>query len=206
MLAIPAAGGAKRSCGGLWPGSSRNLGSSNSQLGLGHSSEAYRRAQRPAAAAAVATAAQASPPTGGRERQGSGKAHAFSSSSSSSSNLVGRFCSTQAAIFLLHSRGIGTATSLSCCSRCGTHARPLPRRRVLAVNASWPSLGAHRRAEPGRLFIFGLGYTGLGAAAYFQQRGWAVAGTCRSLEKRRQLDARGLTAFHFDPADSCYLE
>ena len=40
-----------------------------------------------------------------------------------------------------------------------------------------------------------------GAANYFQQRGWEVAGTGRSEDKVDRLAQRGIAAFHFDPTD-----
>lgn len=57
------------------------------------------------------------------------------------------------------------------------------------------------KQHPSRLFIFGLGYTGMGAARFFQQRGWEVAGTCRTREKCERLAQRGIRTFHFDPAE-----
>lgn len=47
----------------------------------------------------------------------------------------------------------------------------------------------------------GLGYTGLAAANYFQQRGWNVSGTCRSEDKTETLRAHGfhdVFTFHTD--------
>lgn len=41
--------------------------------------------------------------------------------------------------------------------------------------------------RPGRLFIFGLGYTGLHVAKMAQERGWHVSGTCRSASKAEEL-------------------
>ena len=40
-----------------------------------------------------------------------------------------------------------------------------------------------------------------GAANYFLQRGWQVAGTCRSEGKCARLVERGIQAFHFDPSE-----
>ncbi len=53
---------------------------------------------------------------------------------------------------------------------------------------------------PGRLFCFGLGYTALALARAVAADGWAVAGTCRSADKRRRLDDQGITAHVFDRA------
>lgn len=47
------------------------------------------------------------------------------------------------------------------------------------------------------LFIFGLGYTGLAAANYFQQRNWHVSGTVRDEEKTDALKIRGFNAYTF---------
>ncbi|KAI3426343.1 hypothetical protein D9Q98_008716 [Chlorella vulgaris] len=60
---------------------------------------------------------------------------------------------------------------------------------------------AEVKEDKRRLFVFGLGYTGMGVASFFQKRGWQVAGTCRSNEKREQLEQRGITAFVFDPSE-----
>ena len=48
-----------------------------------------------------------------------------------------------------------------------------------------------------RLFCFGLGYSALALADTLLAEGWAVAGTCRSEEKRARLDARGIGAHLF---------
>lgn len=52
----------------------------------------------------------------------------------------------------------------------------------------------------GRLFVFGLGYTGLALAADLLAEGWEVAGTCRGEDKRRHLREAGIDAhvFHRD--------
>jgi len=46
----------------------------------------------------------------------------------------------------------------------------------------------------------GLGYTGLAAANYFQQRSWHVSGTVRNIDKKDALRLRGIDAhtFHTD--------
>lgn len=50
-----------------------------------------------------------------------------------------------------------------------------------------------------RLFIFGLGYTGLFTARHFKAQGWHVSGTVRRQDKANQLKAEhDLTAFPFD--------
>ena len=50
-----------------------------------------------------------------------------------------------------------------------------------------------------RLFCFGLGYSALALARDLMGDGWAVAGTTRSEEKRRALEAEGIQAFLFGP-------
>ena len=49
-----------------------------------------------------------------------------------------------------------------------------------------------------RLFCFGLGYTALRLAEALMAEGWRVAGTCRSEDKRRRLEDRGIAAYLFD--------
>jgi nucleoside-diphosphate-sugar epimerase len=49
-----------------------------------------------------------------------------------------------------------------------------------------------------RLFCFGLGYSAAALARRLAARGWAVAGTCRSEEKRGALAAQGIEAHLFD--------
>ncbi|MDP1753177.1 MAG: SDR family oxidoreductase [Reyranella sp.] len=49
-----------------------------------------------------------------------------------------------------------------------------------------------------RLFIFGLGYSGLEIAQLAKTEGWTVAGTCRSAEKAAGLRAGGIEAHVFD--------
>lgn len=50
--------------------------------------------------------------------------------------------------------------------------------------------------KTGHLFVFGLGYTGLYVAKVAQQKGWTVAGTCRSRSKARELrSVHGIDAF-----------
>jgi nucleoside-diphosphate-sugar epimerase len=50
----------------------------------------------------------------------------------------------------------------------------------------------------GRLFIFGLGYSGLEIARLARAAGWTVAGTCRSEGKAAELRGRGIEAHVFD--------
>lgn len=49
-----------------------------------------------------------------------------------------------------------------------------------------------------RLFVFGLGYSGLEIAKLAQAAGWRVAGTVTSAEKAAQLAADGIEAHLFD--------
>lgn len=51
---------------------------------------------------------------------------------------------------------------------------------------------------PGRLFIFGLGYTALRLADRLRAAGWSVAGTVRSADKAAALAATGIDAHAFD--------
>ncbi|MGD8325835.1 MAG: SDR family oxidoreductase [Sphingomonadales bacterium] len=54
-------------------------------------------------------------------------------------------------------------------------------------------------SSPSRLFIFGLGYTGLMTARHFKARGYHVSGTVRSIEKARQIEAKhDIPVFTFD--------
>ncbi|MBV8392649.1 MAG: SDR family oxidoreductase [Alphaproteobacteria bacterium] len=50
----------------------------------------------------------------------------------------------------------------------------------------------------GRLFVFGLGYSGLEIARLARTRGWSVAGTCTSPEKAEALRAEGIETVVFD--------
>jgi len=52
--------------------------------------------------------------------------------------------------------------------------------------------------RPGRLFCFGLGYTGRVLARRLLAEGWQVAGTCRSESGRAGLEALGATALPFE--------
>lgn len=54
--------------------------------------------------------------------------------------------------------------------------------------------------KPGKLFCFGLGFSARHLAQRLQRDGWAVAGTCRSEEKRREIEALGFAAHVFDRA------
>src|SRR5260370_26634499 len=49
-----------------------------------------------------------------------------------------------------------------------------------------------------RLFIFGLGYSGLEIARLAKAAGWSVAGPCTSDEKAAGLRADGIEAHRFD--------
>lgn len=125
-------------------------------------------------------------------------------------------------------------------SLVGAPSRPAAPRRAVPA-AAWTALG---KQHANRLFIFGLGYTGLGehrqrllagqlggsactrnvdaqrascpalialpprcrccragAATYFQQRGWEVAGTCRTQEKCERLARHDIHTHYFDPTE-----
>ena len=49
-----------------------------------------------------------------------------------------------------------------------------------------------------RLFIFGLGFTGMQIAKLARARGWTVGGTCTQADKAEQLRAVGIEAVSFD--------
>ncbi|MEI8395662.1 MAG: SDR family oxidoreductase [Rhodospirillaceae bacterium] len=49
-----------------------------------------------------------------------------------------------------------------------------------------------------RLFCFGLGYSALVLAQRLSDKGWHIAGTCRSDRAIAELTARGLSAFRFE--------
>ncbi len=49
-----------------------------------------------------------------------------------------------------------------------------------------------------RLFIFGLGYSGLEIAKLAKTQGWSVAGTCTTEEKARRLREQAIEAHVFD--------
>jgi nucleoside-diphosphate-sugar epimerase len=53
-------------------------------------------------------------------------------------------------------------------------------------------------AASGKLFCFGLGYSAMALARSLLADGWAVAGTCRTEEKRVALAAQGIEAHLFD--------
>jgi len=50
----------------------------------------------------------------------------------------------------------------------------------------------------GRLFIFGLGFSGLKIAKLARSQGWQVGGTCTQPEKAGELRAEGINALVFD--------
>lgn len=50
----------------------------------------------------------------------------------------------------------------------------------------------------GRLFVFGLGYSGRRLALKLKGEGWAVAGTCQTEARCAELAAEGIAAFPFD--------
>lgn len=62
--------------------------------------------------------------------------------------------------------------------------------------------GTESRSNPrmNRLFVFGLGFTGVTLARRVISRGWQVAGTVRSREKAARLRGEGIDAVVFDGA------
>jgi nucleoside-diphosphate-sugar epimerase len=58
----------------------------------------------------------------------------------------------------------------------------------------------------GRLFIFGLGFSGLEIARLAKAAGWSVAGTCSSDQKADGLRAQGIEAHPFDGTASLPAE
>jgi len=57
-------------------------------------------------------------------------------------------------------------------------------------------------SNPAKLFCFGLGFSALQLAQRLKHEGWIVAGTCRSEEKRQELEALGFAAHIFDRTHS----
>ena len=57
-----------------------------------------------------------------------------------------------------------------------------------------------------RLFIFGLGFTGMQIAKLARARGWTVGGTCTQADKAEQLRAVGIEAVSFDGTAAVALE
>lgn len=57
-----------------------------------------------------------------------------------------------------------------------------------------------------RLFIFGLGFSGLEIAKLAGAQGWAVAGTCTTEEKARGLREAGIEAHRFDGSTALFTE
>jgi len=83
-------------------------------------------------------------------------------------------------------------------------------RAAVSGSASLPALDAPRPSDPRTgttrsLFCFGLGYTSLGLADTLRHAGWRVAGTCRSAERARALEAAGIPAFVWCPDEKKFL-
>ena len=83
-------------------------------------------------------------------------------------------------------------------------------RAAVSGSASVPALDAPPPSDPRTgttrsLFCFGLGYTSLGLAETLRRAGWRVAGTCRSAERARALEAAGIPAFVWDPEEEKFL-
>lgn len=68
-------------------------------------------------------------------------------------------------------------------------------RKILGmINVQWPDTGI---GMTNKLFCFGMGFSARLVAAYLRDEGWQVAGTTRSADKARQLEADGITPFVF---------
>ena len=83
-------------------------------------------------------------------------------------------------------------------------------RAAVSGSASLPALDAPPPSDPRTgttrsLFCFGLGYTSLGLAETLRRAGWRVAGTCRSAERARALEAAGIPAFVWCPDEKKFL-
>ena len=83
-------------------------------------------------------------------------------------------------------------------------------RAAVSGSASLPALDAPPPSDPRTgttrsLFCFGLGYTSLGLAETLRRAGWRVAGTCRSAERARALEAAGIPAFGGCPDEKKFL-
>ena len=81
---------------------------------------------------------------------------------------------------------------------------------AVSGSASLPALDAPPPSDPRTgttrsLFCFGLGYTSLGLAETLRRAGWRVAGTCRSAERARALEAAGIPAFVWCPDEKKFL-
>ncbi|BDA43131.1 hypothetical protein COCOBI_04-1420 [Coccomyxa sp. Obi] len=88
--------------------------------------------------------------------------------------------------------------------KCNQHVKVLHRPGVVRINLQHYrkfqcSAQILEGATP-RLFVFGLGYTGRRIAKLCNEKGWEVAGTCRSLEgSHKFLQYDGIHAFPYDP-------
>ena len=83
-------------------------------------------------------------------------------------------------------------------------------RAAVSGSSSLPALDAPPPSDPRTgttrsLFCFGLGYTSLGLAETLRRAGWRVAGTCRSAERARALEAAGIPAFVWCPDEKKFL-
>lgn len=58
----------------------------------------------------------------------------------------------------------------------------------------------HSALPPGRLFCFGLGYTGARLARALHASGWQVSGTSRDLDVLRELDVDGISGTSLEDA------
>ena len=75
-----------------------------------------------------------------------------------------------------------------------------------ARRSKQPTVASAAGTDAGRLFVFGLGYTGLGLVRHLQrQGGWRCVGTCRTPEKAATLAQSGVGAHVYDPDNLHFL-
>lgn len=90
---------------------------------------------------------------------------------------------------------------------CSTNWCPTARAATTKARRSKPpTVASAANADAGRLFLFGLGYTGLGLVRHLQrQGGWRCVGTCRTPEKAATLAQSGVGAHVYDPDNLHFL-
>ncbi|KAI4366348.1 hypothetical protein MLD38_022235 [Melastoma candidum] len=73
------------------------------------------------------------------------------------------------------------------------------RNRSRGFLARWlPGTGGSDTTSPGKLLILGAGYVGRFLARDLKGQGWVVSGTCRSAEKREELEEEGICPLLLD--------
>ena len=90
---------------------------------------------------------------------------------------------------------------------CSKNWSPAARAATRKARRSKPlTVASAADLDTSRLFLFGLGYTGLGLVRHLQrQGGWHCFGTCRTLEKAAALAQSGLGAHVYDPDNLHFL-